>query len=147
LPSFMHPTASRRYVIQIQHVDHIYHVTASDHQRWPENRASGYVRRRTKVDDIKNFAGTVFCKTCKDLSIRTGRHTDDRREMGMVMLDKFDPDFLLLPQLQTPIDRGCNNKIRSGELLSHGRPRHKGKRVAHRVTVTKLRGSLCIKLL
>lgn len=103
-------------------------------------------KERTKIDDVKHLASPILCNTCKDHSICTSRHAYDRWKMCMVMLDEFDADFLLFPQFQMSIDRCSYNKVCS-VLLFRRQSTTLQWRVAYRVTVTVLIGSLCIKLL
>lgn len=61
-------------------------------------------RERTKVDDIEHLCAPVLRDAREELPVRARGDGDDGREVRAVVLHELDPLFLLLPELEVPVD-------------------------------------------
>jgi hypothetical protein len=85
----------------------------------------GWGMRHTKVHHVKHPPLSILADCGVHHPILTRAHSDNSLERRPIVLDKLDALFLLLPELEVSIDRGCEDEIgpASGHFVSASIPR------------------------
>lgn len=65
----------------------------------------------TKIHHIEHLRCAILRNTCKERSVCACGHAQYLSQMCSVMFYELDSNFLLLPQLQMAVDRGCYEEI------------------------------------
>lgn len=85
----MNKTASERYKVQLDHIDHV------------------------EIDHVEYLERTIDRNRAQQSAVEIIRHVDELSQMGAKVLNKFDAFLLFLPELQVAICAAGNHEIRA----------------------------------